>query len=98
MHVVWKPGFLSKNMNLMLQWIGNISSVARSLVLAGHLLYPSRSHKVLRSRSRDMSGTNIVLWLGMCLARPGLGYNYSFRTLYEVRDGTAHIHMLLALQ
>ena len=51
-----------------------ISSVTRSLVLAGHLLYSSRSHEALRSRSRDMSGANMVLWPGTCPARPGLGY------------------------
>ena len=50
------------------------SSIARSLVLAGHLLYPSRLHKALCSRSRDMSGTNMMLWPGTCPARPGLGY------------------------
>ena len=36
------------------------SGVARSLVLAGHLLYASCSC-ALRARSRDMSGTNVVL-------------------------------------
>ena len=36
----------------------NISSVARSLVLAGHLLYASHSC-ALRVSSCDMSGTNL---------------------------------------
>ena len=53
------------------------SGVARSLVLAGHLLYGSPlalpSH-ALPARSCDMSGMNMALWLGTCLARPALHY------------------------
>ena len=53
------------------------SCVARSLVLTGHLLYASPLAScscALRARLRDMTGTNMVLWLGTCLARPGLCY------------------------
>ena len=51
------------------------SGVARSLVLAGHLLYasPLAQHlRTLRVRLRDMSGTNMVLWPVTYPARPGL--------------------------
>ena len=61
------------------------SSIARSLVLAGHLLYPSRLHKALCSRSRDMSGTNMVLWPDTCPARPSLGYATVSFTLTRYR-------------
>ena len=53
------------------------SGVARSLVLAGDLLYArplaSRS-RAIRARLRAMSGTNMVLWAGTCPARPALRY------------------------
>ena len=55
-----------------------ISGVARSLVLAGHLLYASplaSLSRALRARLRDMSGTDMahmVLWAGTCPARPAL--------------------------
>jgi len=45
------------------KYVASVSGVTRSLVLAGHLLYGSRSH-VLRARLRDMSGTNMVLLAG----------------------------------
>ena len=50
--------------------------VARSFVLAQHL-YASPLASCLRTllmRSRDMSGTNMVLWPGTCPARPSLRY------------------------
>ena len=53
------------------------SGVARSLVLAGHLLYASllaSLSRALRARLRDMSGTDMVLWAGTCPARPALRY------------------------
>ena len=56
---------------------GLCSGVARSLLLAGHLLYASSresNNTSARARSRDMSGTNMVLWPGTCPARPGLRY------------------------
>ena len=53
------------------------SGVTRSLVLARHLLYASslasHSHE-LHTRLRDMSRTNMVLWLDMYLPRPSLHY------------------------
>ena len=45
------------------QDITMISGVARSLVLAGHLLYASHS-RTLCVRSRDISGTNMVFLAG----------------------------------
>ena len=53
------------------------SGVARSLVLAGHLLYASPLASCLHTllvRSCDMSGTNMVLWPGTCPTRPSLRY------------------------
>ena len=48
--------------------------VTRSLVLTGHLLYASslalHLRRVLHARLHDMNGTNMMLWLGMCPARP----------------------------
>ena len=52
----------------------DFSDVARSLVLARHLLYTSPLVLHLRTRLPDMSGTNVILWLGMCSVRPGLLY------------------------
>ena len=47
----------------------------------GHLLYASslasRSHK-LHTRLRDMSRTNMVLWLDMYLPRPSLRYTTGY--------------------
>ena len=40
------------------------SAIARSLVLAGHLVYVSMLEHT----------TNMVLWSGTCPARPGLHY------------------------
>ena len=54
-----------------------VSGVATSLVLAGHLLYASLLASpscTLRTRLRDMSRMNMMLWLGTCLARPSLRY------------------------
>ena len=51
------------------------SGVARSLVLAGHLLYASplaSRPRALRARLLDMSGTNTVLWAGTCPASSAL--------------------------
>ena len=57
------------------------SGIAKSSVLAGHLLYASslalHSH-VLCARSHDISRTNMVLWLGTCPARPSLCYTTAF--------------------
>ena len=53
------------------------SGVAKPLVLAGHLLYASPLASCLCALCailHTMSGTNIVLWLGTCLARPVLRY------------------------
>ena len=50
------------------------SGVARSLVLAGHLLYTSPLASCSRTRLRDRSGTNMVPWPGTCPARPALRY------------------------
>ena len=53
------------------------SGVARSLALARHLLYASPLAlrlNMLRTRLRDMNGTNMVLWPGICPAIPGLSY------------------------
>ena len=47
--------------------------VARSLVLTGYLLYasPLALHsRMLHARLHDMNGTNMMLWLGTCPARP----------------------------
>ena len=52
-------------------------SVSCPLVLARHLLYtcPLAQHsRVLCTRSRDMSRTNMVLWVATCLARPDFCY------------------------
>ena len=57
--------------------VNEFSGVARSLELAGHLLYASplaSLSRVLHMRSRDMSGTNVVLWPGTCPDRPDLCY------------------------
>ena len=53
------------------------SGIARSLVLAGHLLYASPLSLflcALRVRSHDMSRTNMMLWPGTCPAKPSLRY------------------------
>ena len=51
------------------------SGVARSLVLARHLLYTSPlAWRVLCARLCDMSRTSMVLWPGTCPARPSLHY------------------------
>ena len=58
-------------------YIAAISGVARSLVLAGHLLYASplaSLSRALRARLRDMIGTDMVLWVATCPARPALHY------------------------
>ena len=57
-------------------------AVARSLVLAGHLLYASPLALRSCARLRDMSGTNMLLWPGTCPARPGLRYATEILYLY----------------
>ena len=63
--------------------ITQTSGVARSLVLAGHLL-------ALSARLRDMSRMNIVLWPGMCPARPSLrkatDTNSGLKVFYAMGD------------
>ena len=80
-----------KLFSLQLQWDTSTSGVARSFVLAGHLLYVS--HQPLgrlttltcapHVRSHDMSGTNMVLWQGTCPVRPGLHYATDFNTIIQ---------------
>ena len=65
-------------LNIYFQMVHDaISGVARSLVLAGHLLYasPLASYsRALSVRARDMSGTNMVVLTGHVpgQARPSL--------------------------
>ena len=74
------------------EWSNQTSGVARSLVLARHLLYTIplalRSH-MLGARLCDMSGTNMVLWPGTCHPGPAFahatGPNYEwYDMMYEV--------------
>ena len=64
---MWVSFFLHR---ITENFVENLSGVARSLVLAGHLLYASP----LASCSQHASGTNMVLWPGTYLTRPSLCY------------------------